>query len=103
MFGQTKKSAKTFEGLDTQVQQSTNSWFISPYTFTALAFADTMEDFSTTTAGTLYASTPSSSGRSAGSAAEGSRAAAVVEAAAAAGSPTEWAPAGRRVPLAPTR
>ncbi len=39
----------------------------------------------------------------AGSAAEGSRAAAVVEAAAAAGSPTEWAPAGRRVPLAPTR
>ena len=64
VFGQTKKWAKTFEGLDAQVQQSTNSWFISPYTFTALAFADTMEDFSTTTAGTLYASTPSSSGGS---------------------------------------
>jgi hypothetical protein len=64
VFGQTKKWAKTFEGLDAQVAQSTNSWYLSPYAFTALAFADSMEDFSTTTAGTLYASTPSSSGGS---------------------------------------
>jgi uncharacterized membrane protein len=64
VFGQTKKWAKTFEGLDAQVAQSTNTWYLSPYAFTALAFADSMEDFSTTTAGTLYASTPSSSGGS---------------------------------------
>ena len=64
VFGQTKKWAKTFEGLDAQVAQSTNTWYLSPYAFTALVFADSMEDFSTTTAGTLYASTPSSSGGS---------------------------------------
>ena len=32
--------------------------------FTALAFASTIEDFSTSATGTLYASTPSSSGGS---------------------------------------
>ena len=64
VYGCTKKWAKAFEGLDAQVTQSTSSWYMSGHPFTALAFADTMEDFSTTATGTLYASTPSSSGGS---------------------------------------
>ena len=64
VYGCTKKWAQAFQGLDTQVNQSTSTWYMASHPFTALAFADTMEDFSTTATGTLYASTPSSSGGS---------------------------------------
>ncbi|HTN78046.1 MAG TPA: DUF2207 domain-containing protein, partial [Acidimicrobiales bacterium] len=64
VYGCTKKWAKAFEGLDAQVAQSTSTWYMANHPFTALAFADSMEHFSTTATGTLYASTPSSSGGS---------------------------------------
>ncbi len=64
VYGCTKKWAQAFEGLDAQVTQSTSSWYMSGHAFTALAFADSIEDFSTSATGTLYASTPSSSGGS---------------------------------------
>ena len=64
VYGCTKKWAQAFEGLDAQVTQSTSTWYMANHPFTALAFADSMEHFSTTATGTLYASTPSSSGGS---------------------------------------
>ncbi len=64
VYGSTKKWAEAFQGLDTQVNQSTSTWYMANHPFTALAFASTIEDFSTSATGTLYASTPSSSGGS---------------------------------------
>jgi uncharacterized membrane protein YgcG len=64
VYGCTKKWAEAFEGLDAQVTQSTSTWYSASHPFTALAFASSIDDFSTTATGTLYASTPSSSGGS---------------------------------------
>jgi uncharacterized protein (TIGR04222 family) len=61
VFGLTEKWAKAFEDLG--IQPDTSSWYVGPRMFTAMAFADSIDGFATTTGGTL-ASTPASSGSS---------------------------------------
>lgn len=61
VFGLTRKWAKAFEDLG--IQPDTSSWYVGPHPFTALAFADSIDGFAVTTAGTL-ASTPAASGSS---------------------------------------
>jgi uncharacterized membrane protein len=63
VFGCVHKWAKAFEGLAAQPPQ-TGSWYLSSQPFTALAFADAIDGFTVTTAGTISASAPSSSGGS---------------------------------------
>ena len=60
VFGLTEKWAKAFEGL---ARQPDTSWYVSSHPFAYAAFADAMDGFSVTTAGTI-ASTPSGSGAS---------------------------------------
>jgi uncharacterized membrane protein YgcG len=63
VFGAVHKWAKAFEGLAAQPPDTTY-WYHGPNTFTALAFADAMDGFTVTTAGTISAAAPSSSGGS---------------------------------------
>jgi uncharacterized membrane protein len=63
VFGSVHKWARTFEGLAAQPPDTT-SWYVGSNTFTALAFADAMDGFTVTTAGTISAAAPSSSGGS---------------------------------------
>jgi hypothetical protein len=63
VFGAVHKWAKAFEGLAAQPPDTT-SWYHSSNAFTALAFADAMDGFTVTTAGTISAAAPSSSGGS---------------------------------------
>ena len=65
VFGCTEKWARAFRGLDQEV--SASGWYSSPHGFTADGFGERIDDFSTTTAGTIVASAPSSSGFSGGS------------------------------------
>jgi hypothetical protein len=62
VFGCVHKWAKAFEGL--AAAPPTGSWYLSSQPFTALAFADAIDGFAVTTAGTISASAPSSSGGS---------------------------------------
>ena len=59
VFGCVDRWAKTFEGLALPAP----TWYASSNAFTAMAFADSMDGFSTTTSGTLV-STPGGSGSS---------------------------------------
>lgn len=59
VFGCVDRWAKAFEGLALPAPD----WYVSSHGFTAMAFADSMDGFSTTTAGTLV-STPGGSGSS---------------------------------------
>jgi uncharacterized protein (TIGR04222 family) len=61
VFGLTKKWAKAFQDLG--LEPDTSSWYVGPYAFTAVAFANSIDGFAVTTGGTL-ASTPASSGSS---------------------------------------
>lgn len=62
VFGCVDRWAKAFESLALPAP----GWYVSSHAFTAMAFADSMDGFSTTTAGTLV-STPRGSGFSGGS------------------------------------
>ena len=64
VFGATEKWAKAFAGLDGELP-NTGGWYVghSPGYFHAAGFSSAMDNFSTTTAGTLT-STPSGSGSS---------------------------------------
>jgi len=65
VFGCTEKWARAFEGLDAE-RLGTQSWYSGSdaFTFSAVGFAAAIDDFGTTTTGTLYASQPSSSSSS---------------------------------------
>ena len=62
VFGLTERWAKAFEGLDEEFT-GTAGWYVSSHPFTTYAFASSIGDFSTSTAGTIVA-TPASSGSS---------------------------------------
>ncbi|MGI8758722.1 MAG: DUF2207 domain-containing protein, partial [Acidimicrobiales bacterium] len=61
VFGCTDKWARAFAGLDGEMPAT--GWYHSPYPFTAMAFSQSIDGFSVTTAGTLTA-TPAGSGAS---------------------------------------
>lgn len=61
VFGATEKWARAFAGLDAEAVSP--SWYGGTHPFTPVAFSDSMDSFTVTTAGTI-ASTPSSSGGS---------------------------------------
>lgn len=61
VFGATEKWAKAFSGLETEVAAATAGWYISPNPFLLGSFADSMDGFAVTTAGTIVAAAPSSS------------------------------------------
>jgi uncharacterized membrane protein YgcG len=63
VFGCVHQWAKTFEGLADEPPDTT-SWYAGSHAFTALAFADAIDGFTVTTAGTISAAAPSSSGGS---------------------------------------
>jgi uncharacterized membrane protein YgcG len=63
VFGCVHQWAKTFEGLGDR-PPDTSSWYTGSQVFTALAFADAIDGFTVTTAGTISAAAPSSSGGS---------------------------------------
>jgi uncharacterized membrane protein YgcG len=63
VFGCVHQWAKTFEGLADQ-PPDTSTWYTGSHAFTALAFADAIDGFTVTTAGTISAAAPSSSGGS---------------------------------------
>jgi uncharacterized membrane protein len=63
VFGAVHKWARTFEGLAAQPPDTT-SWYHGSQVFTALAFANAIDGFTVTTAGTISAAAPSSSGGS---------------------------------------
>jgi uncharacterized membrane protein len=58
----TERWAKAFEGLNEEFT-GTAGWYVSSHPFTTYAFASSIGDFSTSTAGTIVA-TPASSGSS---------------------------------------
>jgi len=62
VFGATEKWAKAFAGLDGELPDQ-SSWYVGTRPFTVGHFSESIDGFSTTTAGTI-ASTPSSSGTS---------------------------------------
>ncbi len=61
VFGATEKWAKAFADIDGRLPET--GWYSGPNSFTVSSFSDSMDGFSTTTAGTI-ASTPSGSGGS---------------------------------------
>ncbi|HEX8581310.1 MAG TPA: hypothetical protein VF640_03230, partial [Acidimicrobiales bacterium] len=61
VFGCTEKWAKAFAGLEGQLPEQ--HWYVGHHAFTTVVFADAMDSFSVTTAGTLT-SVPASSGSS---------------------------------------
>ena len=62
VFGATDRWAKAFEGLADEATSGAG-WYLSSRPLTALAFADAMDSFAVTSAGTI-ASTPGGSGSS---------------------------------------
>ncbi|MGH9026643.1 MAG: DUF2207 domain-containing protein [Acidimicrobiia bacterium] len=60
VFGCTEQWAHAFEGL-AAAEVDTSSWYVSSHPFTYMGFANTMDDFSVSTSGTISASPPSSS------------------------------------------
>jgi uncharacterized membrane protein YgcG len=63
VFGCVHQWAKTFEGLADR-PPDTSSWYTGSQAFTALTFANAIDGFTVTTAGTISAAAPSSSGGS---------------------------------------
>ncbi len=61
VFGATEKWAKAFSGLEAEVMAATSGWYIGHHAFVLGSFADSMDNFAVTTAGTVVASAPSSS------------------------------------------
>ncbi|HYD08502.1 MAG TPA: DUF2207 domain-containing protein [Acidimicrobiales bacterium] len=62
VFGATEKWAKAFAGLDGELPDQ-SSWYVGTHAFSVVHFNESLDGFTTTTAGTI-ASTPSSSGTS---------------------------------------